>query len=334
MLSKKIAVLALMILLLPKAKAQQDVQFSQYVFSGLSVNPAYAGYKGDLYLNTIYRQQWSGFPGAPQTGGVSLDGLTHARDERMGVGGQVMWDKLGPQEAVSIYGNYAYRIPLDDEGTRRLCLGIAFGATQYSIDGTKIQYIDGNDPNIPTGKVSTLVPDARFGVYYYTPKFYAGASLLDMFSLNMERRLYFSGNHQFTTFKKTAHLYLTAGWLLDISDNVKLKPSVMVKEDFKAPTNTDINIFLLLANRLWIGGSYRTGVKLWKKEAVQPGLELKNAGSAILEFYATERLRLGYSYDFATNGLAGYQGGTHEISIGLTFPDKRSRERVIGPRYF
>lgn len=329
---RKIALLVMGTLLLQAVKAQQDIQFSQYVFNGLSVNPAYAGYKGDWYLNTIYRQQWAGFPGAPQTGAISIDGLTNAPEDRMGLGLQMTWDKLGPQEALSLYGSYAYRIPLDDADTRRLCLGIAFGATQYSIDGTKIQYIDNNDQNIPQGKVSTLVPDARFGVYYYTPKFYAGVSLLDMFSLNMDRKLYFSSGHQFTTLKKTAHMYLTAGWMLDISDNVKLKPSFMLKEDFRAPTNVDLNVFLLLAERLWIGGSYRTGVKLWKKSDVTPGLELKNAASAILDFYATDRLRIGYSYDFATNGLAGYQGGTHEISIGLTFAGKR--DKTYGPRYF
>jgi hypothetical protein len=75
-------------------------------------------------------------------------------------------------------------------------------------------------------------------------------------------------------------------------------------------------------------------MKIWKNAAYQPGLDLRNAASAIVEFYATEHLRLGYSYDFATNGLAGYQGGTHEISIGITFPDKRDREKVISPRYF
>lgn len=103
------------------SRAQQNVQFSQYIFNGLSVNPAYAGYKQDWYVNTIYRHQWAGFPGAPRTGGVSVDGLTGANDGKVGVGAQMMFDKLGPQEALSLYLNYAYRIPLDDEDTRRLC---------------------------------------------------------------------------------------------------------------------------------------------------------------------------------------------------------------------
>ncbi len=156
---------ALLILASLSASAQQDIQFSQYVFTGLMVNPAYAGYKEDLNLSAIYRQQWSGFPGAPRTMGVTLDGLTNVHDERMGLGVDLTDDKLGPQESTDLYGSYSYRIPMDNAGTRRLCLGLAFGFTQYSIDGSALQYVDANDPNIPLVKVNTITPDARFGVF-------------------------------------------------------------------------------------------------------------------------------------------------------------------------
>ncbi|MFL9483865.1 type IX secretion system membrane protein PorP/SprF [Chitinophagaceae bacterium LWZ2-11] len=328
----RILTASIILLLTAHAEAQQDIQFSQYVFNGLSVNPAYAGYKEDLYLNASYRQQWVGFPGAPQTGAVSLDGLVRDKDNRFGVGGQVTWDKLGPQQTLAAFGYYSYRIRLDKADTKRLCLGIGLGLDQYSVDGNALQYVDANDPNVPVGKVSSLAPDARFGVYYYTPTFYAGASLMDLFSLYADNKVYFSNGILFSSIKKSAHMYLTAGTLINLSDEVKLKPSFMLKEDFHGPTNLDLNLFALLGERLWVGASYRTAVKIWNKDNLQPDLQQTAAVSALIELYATENLRIGYSYDFTTSGIANYQAGTHEISIGILFPNKK--DRIRSPRYF
>ncbi|HVI46243.1 MAG TPA: type IX secretion system membrane protein PorP/SprF [Chitinophaga sp.] len=314
--------------------AQQNVQFSQYVFNMLSVNPAYAGYKGDWYLNGVYRHQWVNFPGAPQTGAVSIDGLTGARDERVGVGAQLTVDKLGPQEILSAYGFYSYRIPLDEEDTRRLCIGLGGGITQYSIDGTALKYVDDLDQAIPLGKTSQIIPDARFGVYYYTPKFYVGAAVMDLFSLYTDNSRYYWGGYNYKTIRKTQHLYVNAGYLFDLSENLKLKPSIMWKEDFKGPSNFDFTAFLLIAEKLWIGGSYRTGVKLWSKPALDKELEQLDAASAMVEFYATPQLRIGYAYDITINKLASYQQGSHEISVGYLFNNKKYKSRTVSPRYF
>lgn len=206
--------------------AQQNIQFSQYVFNGLSINPAYAGYKEDLYVNTVYRHQWAGFPGAPRTGGVSVDGVTPASDNKVGLGLQLLYDKLGPQEALSLYGSYAYRIPLDDEGTRRLCFGLGGGVTQYSIDGTALQYTDNDDSAIPLGKKSVWIPDARFGIYYYTSRFYAGASVMDLFSLYTDATRYNWKGNNYATIRKTQHLYITTGAMFPLSEGLQLKPSI------------------------------------------------------------------------------------------------------------
>jgi len=244
-------------------KSQQNIQFSQYIFNGLSVNPAYAGYKEDLYLNAVYRHQWANFPGAPRTGGVSVDGVTPAPDSRVGLGLQLLFDRLGPQEALSVYGSYAYRVPLDEEGTRRLCVGVGGGVTQYSIDGTALQYIDNDDAALPTGKKSVWVPDARFGVYYYTPRFYAGASVMDLFSLYTDASRYSWKGNNYATIRKTQHLYVTTGAMFPLSENLQLKPSILVKEDFKGPTNVDLHAFLLILVDTSIGASYSTRVNLW-----------------------------------------------------------------------
>ncbi|RFS21939.1 type IX secretion system membrane protein PorP/SprF [Chitinophaga silvatica] len=324
--------LGLMLLTGISTYAQQNVQFSQYAFNGLTVNPAYAGYKENWYLNAAYRHQWAGFPGAPRTGGVSVDGLTNASDNRVGVGLQMLFDQTGPQQSGSLYGSYAYRIPLDDENTRRLCLGLGGGITQYSIDGTAMAFVDNNDETIPTGKVSKWVPDARFGIYYYTPSFYLGASVMDLFSLYTSATRYSWKGYSYDVIRKTQHMYITAGTVINLNESMKLKPSFMIKEDFKGPTSLDLNAFLLLSEKLWLGGSYRTSMKVWNKKNLDPRLQQVNAASAMAEFYATEQLRIGYAYDLNVNKMAGYQGGSHEISIGFLFPSKHYS--ITNPRYF
>jgi type IX secretion system PorP/SprF family membrane protein len=241
-----------------------------------------------------------------------------------------MADFMGPQQAFSLYGSYAYRIPLDEEGTKRLCLGLGIGVTQYSLDGKALIPRENDDPTVPTGKVNTLAPDARFGIYYYTSSFYLGVSVMDLFSLYTEKGYFWKG-YNFGTIRKTQHVYLTTGCMLYLSDHLRLKPSLLVKEDFKGPTGIDINTFLQIDNLIWIGGSYRMNPRLWKNK-LPDDLQVSNAASAMVEYYASEKLRIGYSYDLNINKLAGYQGGSHEISIGLSFPSKKSQ--VINPRYF
>ena len=330
----KIIINSILILAAFHTYAQSDVQFSQYVFNGLSVNPAYAGYKEDWYVNGSYRKQWVSFPGAPQTGSVSIDGLTNDQNKNTGIGGQLMFDKLGPQQTISLFGSYSFRIRLDDADTKRLCLGIGVGLDQYSINGNDLQYVDANDPSIPVGNATAISPDARCGVYYYSPRFYIGASVLNMFSLYGNKIVYGNNGILFSSIKKNPTVYLTSGTLVDLSDEVKLKPSFMIKEDFHGPTSLDINLFALLSEKLWVGASYRTAVKLWNKDNLSSNLSSNGAVSALAELYVTENLRIGYSYDFLTSGIANYQAGTHEISVGILFPNKKNQERIKSPRYF
>ena len=135
------------------ARGQQNVQFTQYVFNSMSVNPAYAGYKEELFAQLCLRSQWVDLEGAPQTGVLSLDGLLDLYGPRRhGAGVQLMADQLGPQAATSAYLNYAYRLRLDREDTQRL--GIGAGVTQYSLDGTKITVLDDGDQSLPTVSVA------------------------------------------------------------------------------------------------------------------------------------------------------------------------------------
>lgn len=323
---------SLLFILLLSAKigySQQTVQFSQYVFNGLAVNPAYAGYKEDLTLNLSFRSQWVGIEGAPRTGTASIDGLTKNQNKNVGWGLVATTDRLGPQNTLSVYGNYAYRLRLDDADTKRLSFGLGFGADQYALDGSKFTPTDLGDGAVPIGNQSKLSPNMRFGIYYSTPRFYIGASALDLLS-GLGTDSVTTDNYK--VIKQVRHLYLTGGVLLPLSAALDLKPTVMLKEDFRGPTNLDLNVYLLINKTIWIGASYRTGIALWKKSNLQQGLDKDDAISGIIEFYLSDRFRLGYSYDYTVSKLSNYQQGSHEISVSLTIP--RKKERVLSPRYF
>jgi len=308
-----------------KSYGQQGIQFSQYAFTGLTVNPAYAGYKEDWTLNMVSRLQWTGIPGAPRTAAVSIDGLTDDLVKTIGLGLVIVGDQLGPQTTSSVYANYAYRLQMDAEDTKRLCFGIGIGASQYAVDDTKFNAIDGLDPLLGTGTSTRISPDFRAGIFYNSPTFYAGLS-----ALNFLADAAFNDNT--TVIRLTRSYYLTAGYILPINENIDWKPSILIKEDFKGPTNMDITNSFLLGKVLWLGGSYRTGVNTVSKLALQSNLDHYDAIAGIVQFYVNDRCRIGYSFDYNISKLATYQNGTHELSIGFSFA--RRRERILSPRYF
>ena len=307
--------------------AQQTIQFSQYVFNGLAINPAYAGYKDDWTFNLSSRIQWVGINDAPQTGTLSADGLLSQYNKNVGLGVIATFDRLGPENTSSLYINYAYRLRLNEEDTRRLCFGLAVGGEQYSIDGSKFNATDQGDGIIPLGVESKLSPDVRAGLYYYSPGFYFGASVFNLLTGSGLKAI---DNTTVVQMVRTA--YFTTGVLVPVSDHIELKPSVMIKEDFKGPTNLDISSYLLFNKVVWLGASYRTGVAIWKKNSLQTIADNEDAVAAMAQFYINDHLRVGYSFDFTTSKLANYQNGSHEISLSLTLPSRKPR--IINPRYF
>lgn len=315
-----------------EAQAQQNIQFTQYIFNSLSVNPAYAGYKEEWFGQFALRSQWQGLDGAPKTGQVSIDGILDPGSKRHGLGFQVGADKLGPQSATSIYANYAFRLRLDDMDTKRLSFGIGIGASQYSLNGALLDPIEGGDPTVLGGSESVISPDLRFGVHYSSENWYAGLSIMDLLSGDKSNSIFKYDNSNFNIARKR-HLYLIAGTLIDLDNDLKLRPSILVKEDFKGPTSLDLNAMLIFADRFWVGAGYRTGMTLWEKDYQQgQSLSKLNSISAIAQFYVNDRLRIGYSYDYILSELSSLQNGTHEITLGITFPQKG--RRILSPRYF
>ena len=314
-------------LFMMKANGQQTIQFSQYVFNGLAVNPAYAGYKEDWTVNLSSRTQWAGINGAPQTETASVDGVTNNIKGNVGLGLIATLDQLGPESTTSVYANYAYRLRLDELDTKRICFGIGLGVSQYSLNGAEFNAIDTGDGSVPTGTVSQVTPDFRFGIYYYSPGVYFGASVFNLLSKPLVNI-----TDKTPILQEERTVYLTAGTLLPLSEYIDFKPSFMIKEDFKGPTNFDLTGNLVLNKAVWLGASYQTGFNVWNKTNLQSGLDETDAISAIVQIYINDHFRIGYSYDFTLSKLANYQSGSHELSLSISFPNKK--QRVISPRYF
>jgi len=304
-------------------RGQQDAQFSQYMFNGIYINPAYAGYKEQLNVHAFYRNQWTGITGAPKTMSLAVDAI--ANDGNVGLALQISSDRLGAQRNQSVYGNYAYRIRMNSDGSARFAFGLGFGAVQLGIDGAKL---NPNDPEVnqPLGFESTTLPDAKAGIYFSNNRFYAGLSVDNLVSQ------YFDIEHYAFIPQPKPHYYLTAGVLLPLNQGVLLKPSFLLKDDRGGPTSLDLNAFVILANKFWIGGSYRTGVHLYDKDYLQKNLNQLNSGVLAVQFLPTENFRIGYAYDFSIGPLQGYSAGTHEVSISYLF--NRKSTRMLTPRYF
>ncbi|MBB6237055.1 type IX secretion system PorP/SprF family membrane protein [Pedobacter sp. AK013] len=320
---KKIFILTILTISVLLAKAQQDAQFSQYMFNGIYINPAYAGYKEQLNLHAFYRNQWTGIEGSPTTMSIAVDAI--ANNGNVGLALQISSDRIGAQRNLSAYANYAYRIPMNSDGSSRLAFGVGVGAVQLGIDGSMLNPND-FEVNQPVGIQSTIVPDARAGVYFSNNRFYAGLSADNLVSqyIDIDRYAFIA--------QPKPHYYLTAGMLLPINEDLQLKPSFLLKDDRGGPTSLDVNAFFIIADKVWLGGSYRTGVKLYDKSYLQKDLSNLNSGVVAAQFFASSNLRIGYAYDFSIGPLQGYSGGTHEISIGYFF--NRKSLRMVTPRYF
>ena len=311
------------LLLSRQVSAQQDAQYSQYMFNGIYINPAYAGYKEVLNVHSFYRSQWTGITGAPRSMSLAVDAI--ANSGNVGLALQVASDRLGAQTNLSIYGNYSYRIRMNDDGSSRLALGLGVGMVQLGIDGSLLNP-NNPEPNQPVGMQSTIVPDARAGIYFANDKFYAGFSADNLIAtyINIDRYAFIP--------QPKPHYYLTAGALFPLSEDFQVKPSFLLKDDRGGPTSLDLNAFLMIKDFIWVGGSYRTGVKLYDKSYLQRDLTPRNSAVAAIQIFPSEKLRIGYGYDFSIGPLQGYSGGTHEISLSYSFI--KPNIRLATPRVF
>lgn len=287
--------------------AQQDPLFSQYMFNKLLVNPGYAGSTETFSVDVLDRYQWVGIDGAPRT--MTLSGHT-LLGNKVGLGAYVYRDELGPAINQGAMASYSYRIM-----TRHgwFSFGIQGGVKYFDFDWDAINTED-PDHTFEPQDVKRITPDLNLGLYYYTPRFFAGLSSKQLLENEYGNFKYSNGKSSFSRLAR--HFYFMSGAAFPLNDKMVLRPSVMGKYVNNAPVQFDFNMSLLFDDVFWIGLAYRT----------------EKAVVFLTEFTIAKGVTLGYSFDLYLNELQLHNNGSHEIRLG--FDIKPKRDRMKTPRYF
>ncbi len=319
---KKYYFLLLIALSTTPAFAQQVVQYSQYMFNGLYINPAYAGYRGPVNFHTYYRSQWTDMPDGPRTLALAADMRTAS--DNVGLGFNLMSDRVGLEKRVYAYANYAYRLRVGWDPEDRLSFGLGLGFIHSGFDNGGARTHDPEAVNIE----NSFLPDARFGIYYSNNTFFAGLGVDNLIS-----HLVFNERSGSTRIPPVTQYYLTGGGIVPLTTDILLKPSILVKNANRAvhrAWTTDLNAALIFADQFTIGLSYRTALSSGRQ--LSDGLKRPNSIIALAEFVAAGQFRIGYSFDYALNKINNQVGGTHEISLGYSLT--KGTQRMRTPRYF
>ncbi|MBK9389365.1 MAG: type IX secretion system membrane protein PorP/SprF [Bacteroidetes bacterium] len=283
--------------------------YSQYLQNGLVINPAYTGTRGALSGFLSYRKQWMGTPGAP----VLQSGSFHApfKNDKVALGLLAQFMQYGYTKSTSIYGSYAYHIRM---AKGKLSLGLNAGADISNSDYSGIEtiqpdgvFLKNDDPYI--------LPNVGAGAYYFSDKLYAGVSIPQFMSYRKTSTNTVQAYHSFSDYD----FIFSGGGLITFSDFFKFKPSVLLHYSLDKAEKIkqfDINGNFILADVLWVGGSWRTN------EEVVVG---------ILQLQITPQLMFGFSYDYPLGRMSSYSNGSAEFGLRYEFGSKVS---AANPRYF
>ena len=331
-----------------KTFAQQEPQFTKYMFNTLAYNPGYAGSREYMSIVAIHRDQWFGWGNGSESSGrpVSQTFSVHSPvSKSVGLGLNLTNDKVGAHKTTFVNASYAYRIGF---GKGTLSVGLQAGAMSWSANWNELVFKDAQvtDNAFNNGNPSKILPDFGAGFFYYTDKFYVGASLPHLAQFNLRS---ISGAEA-ELIRKWArnyrHFYLTAGGAIPLEgETLVFKPSILIKtvgffpEFFKrgdlvreigAPTVFDIDASFLFSKKLWLGASFRSAFAAFIKKNGKSS----SFGSADIwaSFLFDKGFRLGFAYDYPLSEIAKYSNGSFELMIGYDF--YQEVEKVNTPRYF
>ncbi|HEX8517474.1 MAG TPA: type IX secretion system membrane protein PorP/SprF [Bacteroidia bacterium] len=306
---KKLIPIFILIAITAGLRAQQLPHYSNYMLNDYPMNPAVGGSNPYFEGLSNNRYQWIGITDAPRTYMLSVNGPT--KNLKMGVGGLLFTDIVGPTRRTGFYLSYAYHLKVAEKV--KVSLGLSAGLLQFMVDGSKITLHDPHDNVISGGVQQTLIPDFGAGIYAYSTdkKWYVGASAPQL----MQNKVKFY-DYSFTGLSRLAtHYYITAGYKFNLSSNFKIEPSTCVKFVQPAPVQFDLGLRAIYKDKIWIGGAYRH----------------LDAVSAMVGFIMQENLTLAYSYDFTMTNIGKYSTGTHELMIGIKFhrtPEQSSQAKI------
>ena len=304
---KNLVIILFTLLCASQVNAQQDPQYTQYMYNMNIINPAYTGSTEGLAVGALYRSQWVGLDGGPETFTFNIHSPV---GKRVGLGLSVISDQIGPVKETNAYVDFSYTIPV---GTvTKLAFGVKGGFTFHDIGigESQITLIDQGDPFFANA-INETTPNVGAGVYFYKPsKYYISVSIP-----NILNGVHLDANGT-KIGSESEHFFAAAGYVFDLSENFKLKPHTLIKYAFDAPVSYDINANVFMFDVVEVGVGYR----------------LEDSFSGMVNFQVMDNLRIGYAYDAIQSDLDIVTSSSHEIFINfdLNFSAKVSRS----PRYF
>jgi type IX secretion system PorP/SprF family membrane protein len=305
---KKIILVTLTIIaFITSMKAQQDAMFTHYMYNTLWLNPAYAGTRDAFTVTGIHRSQWVGFDGAPVNQSITMH--TPILNGKVGVGLSILNDKIGPTKSTSIALDLDYQIRLNTKS--KLSFGIKSLANMYSNNVNALTLETKNDAAFAEN-TQRVLPNAGAGIYYYRERFYAGFSVPKL----LENK--FTSSNVNAASKEQRHYFFIMGTVIDVSKDIKFKPTCFLKATPAAPLQGDITANFLFNNKFSIGAMYRTG----------------DAVGALLGYNFSEQFTLGYSFDWSMANTTGkYNNGSHEIMLRYDLISK-AKAKIKSTRFF
>ena len=284
--------------------AQQDSQFTQYMYNTININPAYAGSRGALSVFALHRTQWVGLDGAPVTNAASIN--TPFNSKRLGLGVTVINDRIGPVNENTISTDISYSIPINE--TYKLSFGIKATANLFDLNSSKLNPVDASDPTLQN--TNKFNPNFGAGTYLHSEKSYIGLSVPNFIETNNYN------DNDVAIYKEKITYYLIAGYIYSLNHYIKLKPAVLVKAIEGSPLQADISGNAMFNDKFTIGISYRWSAAL----------------SAMVGFQISDAMYVGYGYDRETSNLNNYNSGSHEIF--LRYEIFKNNAKISSPRFF
>ena len=285
--------------------AQQDAQYTQYMYNTININPAYAGSRGVMSVFGLHRTQWVGLDGAPTTNTFSLN--TPISNSNLGVGFSLVNDRIGPTSDNTISADISYTIPMNE--VYKLSFGVKASGNIFNLDTDKLDPSNPIDPNLQNFN-NEFSPNFGAGVYLHSDKLYLGLSVPNF----LQDSKY--NDNEVAVFQERMNFYFIGGYVFDVSPSIKFKPAFLTKMVTGSPLQVDASANFLFFDKFMLGGAYR-----WDA-----------AVSALAGFQVTDGLFIGYSYDMETTQLRRYNSGSHEVFLRFELFNKVSK--MVSPRFF
>ena len=284
--------------------AQQDAQFTQYMYNTININPAYAGSRGAMSIFAMHRTQWVGLDGAPVTNAASIN--TPLNETNLGLGVSIINDKIGPTTENTISADLSYTVPTSE--TFKLSFGIKATANLFNLDINRLNP-ENVDPTLQNFN-NKFTPNIGAGIYWHSDKSYLGFSIPNF----IESSRY--DDNEVAILKEKINYYFMAGHIFDLNQSIQFKPALLSKIVKGAPIQVDVSGNFMFSEKFVVGVAYR-----WSA-----------AVSAMVGFQVSEGMYIGYGYDHDTTRLRNYNSGSHEIF--LRYEIFKSDSKITTPRFF